>query len=119
VTAVLARAPAEAVAHGEALIARSALGLVALAIVDDAFIHREPGTAVSDHLAGGLLPAAVAIALAAAYPRLRRGVRAIVALTCGSLAIVAGAVDGLRHVLVDRLAGDDLTALLFWRPAWS
>ena len=60
----------------------------------------------------GLLPAVVAIALAAVYPRLRPGARAIVALTSGSLAIVAGVVDGLRHVLIDRVAGDDLTALL-------
>ena len=110
-----AGAPAEPVAdagHRESLVARTALVLVALAVVDDAFIHREPGTSVTDHLAGGLLPAAVAIALAAVYPRLRPGVRAIVAMTSGSLAIVAGVVDGLRHVLIDRLAGDDLTALL-------
>ena len=58
------------------------------------------------------MPAALAVALAVLYPRLRPGVRAIAALTCGSLAIVAGVADGLRHVLVDRLAGDDLTALL-------
>jgi uncharacterized protein len=54
----------------------------------------------------------MAIALAVVYPRLRPGVRAIVALICGSLAVVAGIVDGLRHVLVDRRPGDDLTALL-------
>ena len=93
----LADAPAEPVADAgrrESFVARTALVLVALAVVDDAFIHREPGTSVTDHLAGGLLPAAVAIALAAVYPRLRPGARAIVALTSGSLAIVAGVVDG-------------------------
>jgi hypothetical protein len=61
----------------------------------------------------------MAIALAVVYPRLPPGVRAIVALFCGSLAVVAGIVDGLRHVLVDRLVGDDLTALLALARAWS
>jgi hypothetical protein len=88
VTAVLAPAaadaPPEPAADGgvrEALVARTALVVVALAVVDDAFIHREPGTSVVDHLAGGLVPAALAVALAVLYPRLRRGVRAIAALT--------------------------------------
>ena len=90
VAALRARAPADAPAEPvadagrrESFVARTALVLVALAVVDDAFIHREPGTSVTDHLAGGLLPAAVAIALAAVYPRLRPGARAIVALTSG------------------------------------
>jgi hypothetical protein len=29
-----------------------------------------------------------------------------------ALAVVAGVADGVRHVAVDRLAGDDFTALL-------
>jgi hypothetical protein len=36
----------------------------------------------------------------------------VCAVIRGSLAVVAGIVDGLRHVMIDRLAGDDLTALL-------
>jgi hypothetical protein len=117
VTAVLDRpsapaAPPASTGSRAAVVARAALVVVAVAVVDDAFIHREPGTSVADHLAGGLLPAALAIALAVLYPRLRPGLRAVVALTSGSLAVVAGVVDGLRHVLVDRLSGDDLTALL-------
>jgi len=95
----------------EALIARIALGLIAVAVLDDAFLHREPGTSPGDHLVAGLVPAAIAVLLAVAYPRLRPGLRAVAALVCGSLASVAGVVDGLRHVSVDRLAGDDLTAL--------
>ena len=107
-----AREPARRRDGRESRVARAALIVVALAVVDDAFVHREPGTAIDEHLAAGLLPAAAAIALAVLYPRLRAGARAVVALICGSLAIVAGAVDGLRHVLIGRLAGDDATALL-------
>lgn len=96
----------------EILTARIALGVIAIAVLDDAFVHREPGTSVADHVAGGLIPVAIAVIAAFAYPRLRPGLRAVVALVFGSLAIVAGIVDGLRHVAIDRLAGDDVTALL-------
>ena len=43
---------------------------------------------------------------------LRPGLRAIAALVCGTLAVTAGTVDGLRHIAVDRLGGDDVTAVL-------
>ena len=72
-------------------------------VLDDAFWHREPGTSVGDHLASGLVPVALAALLALAYPRLRAGARAAAALTAGALMIVAGVVDGVRHVAVDRL----------------
>ena len=112
-TADRARSPGAVIAAPtETLTARIALAVIAIAVLDDAFVHREPGTSVFDHVAGGLIPVAIAVLAALAYPRLRPGLRASVALSCGSLAIVAGVVDGLRHVAIDRLAGDDVTALL-------
>src|SRR4051794_28429636 len=39
---------------------RVALAVIAVSVLDDAFWHREPGTSVSDHLAGGLAPVALA-----------------------------------------------------------
>jgi len=96
----------------ETLVFRLAMGAAALWVLDDAFWHREPGTSVGDHLASGVVPVAVAALVAFAYPRLRPGARALAALTAGSLMIVAGVVDGLRHVAVDRLGGDDATAIL-------
>lgn len=80
-------------------------------LLDDAFWHREPGTAVGDHLASGLVPATLAAVLAVAYPRLRPGARAVTALVAGALMIVAGVADGVRHVAVDGLGGDDITAI--------
>jgi hypothetical protein len=68
-------------------VARGALVVVALAILDDAFVHREPGTSMLDHLAAGIVPAVAAVGLAFLYPRLRPGARAGAALVCGSLAI--------------------------------
>ena len=91
---------------------RLAVAVAALWVLDDAFWHREPGTAVTDHLASGLVPVALAALLALAYPRLRAGARALAALTAGPLMITAGVVDGVRHVAVDRLGGDDLTAIV-------
>ena len=96
----------------ETLVFRFAMAAAALWVLDDAFWHREPGTAVGDHLASGLVPVALASLLALAYPRLRAGARAAVALATGPLMIVAGVVDGIRHPIVDRLAGDDPTAML-------
>jgi fermentation-respiration switch protein FrsA (DUF1100 family) len=91
---------------------RIAMVVIAVAVVDDAFVHREPGTAVGDQLASGLVPVGLASLFAWAYPRARPGARATVAIVCGVLAIVAGVADGVRHVAVDRLAGDDVTVLL-------
>ena len=91
---------------------RVALAFVALAVADDAFVHPEQGTAARDHLVSGLVPLTVAALLALVYPRLRAGARGATAIVAGVLALTAGVADGFRHVAVDRLAGDDLTAIL-------
>jgi hypothetical protein len=91
---------------------RLALAAAALWVLDDAFWHREPGTAVGDHIISGLVPVALAALLALAYPHLKAGARAVAAITGGLLMIAAGVADGYRHVVVDRMAGDDLTAML-------
>jgi hypothetical protein len=87
-------------ARAEPLVFRAAMAVAALWVLDDAFWHREPGTAVSDHLASGLVPLALAALLAAVYPRLRAGARAAAALTSGALLVVVG------------VRGDEVTALL-------
>ncbi|HYI18171.1 MAG TPA: CocE/NonD family hydrolase, partial [Solirubrobacteraceae bacterium] len=91
---------------------RVALGFVALAVADDAFVHPEQGTAAEDHVVSGILPLAIAGVLALVYPRLRAGARGAIAIVAGLLAATAGVADGYRHVVVDRMAGDDLTAML-------
>jgi uncharacterized protein len=96
----------------EACLFRGAVAIAAVAAIDDAFVHAEPGTSAGDHLASGLVPVAIAVGLALAYPRLRPGLRATAALVCGVLALTAGVADGVRQVVVDRLAGDDVTAVL-------
>jgi len=96
----------------EVISVRAALGFVALAVADDAFVHPEQGTAAEDHVVSGILPLAIAGVLALVYPRLRAGARGAIAIVAGLLAATAGVADGYRHVVVDRMAGDDLTAML-------
>jgi hypothetical protein len=91
---------------------RAALVVIALAVADDAFIHPEPGVAAGDHLASGLVPLAAAGLLIVIAPRLCAQVRGWTAVFVGALAIVGGVTDGVRHIAVDRIAGDDVTAVL-------
>jgi fermentation-respiration switch protein FrsA (DUF1100 family) len=94
------------------MVFRIALAFAALAVLDDAFLHPEQGTAAADHLASGLVPVAVAAVLGWASPRLGPVLRGFAAIACGLLALTAGIADGFRHVAVDRLAGDDITAMV-------
>jgi hypothetical protein len=50
---------------------QGAVATAAVAAIDDAFVHPEPGTSAGDHLASGLVPVGIAFLLALAYPRLR------------------------------------------------
>ncbi len=80
-------------------------------VLDDNFMQPEPGTAAGDHLASGLIPVLLLAATAAAYPHLRAGVRAVVAMTLGVLGLVIGAPAAyyLHHRAVE---GDHYTGLL-------
>src|SRR4051794_19194243 len=85
--------------------------LVGLHIADDAFIQPQPGTGPGDHLVSGLVPL-VLLALAAwAYPRMRGGARAVVALASALLAVASGA-EAIYYSGHGGLQGDDYTGLL-------
>jgi uncharacterized protein len=88
-----------------------ATGAVGLHFADDNFLQPEPGTSVGDHLASGLVPIAVLAAVAAAYPRLRAGVRAITAMTLGAIGITVG-VPSVYFLLDGSASGDHYTGLL-------
>jgi hypothetical protein len=101
-----------AAGRAEARIFRATVALAAFAAVDDAALHPEPGTGAGDHVAAALVPVAAAALLALAYPRLRAGIRAAIAIACGVLAATAGVADGLRHALIDHPTGDDFSVML-------
>jgi uncharacterized protein len=91
---------------------RAALAVVAIAVADDAYVHPEPGVVPGDHIVSGLVPLGVLVTLAATAPRLPVLLRGWLAIFTGALAITAGVTDGIRHIAVDRLSGDDVTAVL-------
>ena len=64
-------------------LARLAIGVVALHVVDDNFLQPNPGTTAGGHLVSGLLPLALLVAAGAFYGRLRPGARAVIAFLAG------------------------------------
>ena len=99
-------------APSEALGARLAFGLVGLYLLDDAFIHLEPGVSAGDHLLSGTVPVLVLAGLAWAYPHVRAGARAGIALTVGLGAVAVGLAIPLRHIGIEGPSGDDFTGVL-------
>jgi dienelactone hydrolase len=98
--------------RADARLVWAAAALVCLYVLDDAFVHPEAGTSAGDHLLSGLVVPAVVLGGAFAVLRLRGAARGALMLILGLLAIVAGIADGLRPALLDRLSGDDLSAIL-------
>jgi hypothetical protein len=92
----------------ERVLATGALAVIALHVVDDSFLQRQPGTSAGDHLVSGLIPVAVLALAAWAYPRLRAGFRAAIALTLGIFGIVAG-VEAIYYTTKGGPSGDDFT----------
>jgi uncharacterized protein len=86
-----------------------ATGLVALHIVDAELVRPRPGTTASDHLTAALIPLAVAAGAALLYGRLRPGLRAIVALSFGALALVGAAIAAAGGI-----SGADSSGLLLF-----
>jgi dienelactone hydrolase len=104
-------ARALAAARSETTLARLGLGAIALHVLDDSFFQPQPGTSAGDHLVSGLVPFAVLLLVAAAYPRLRPGLRASLAATLGLFGVASG-VEAVYYLDAGRLSGDDYTGLL-------
>src|SRR2546430_16306187 len=79
-----------AAAHRELMLAAVAVVAIALHVLDDNFVQPEAGTSAADHLVSGLVSLAALLTFATAYPRLRAGLRATIAIPLGVLGIVAG-----------------------------
>jgi uncharacterized protein len=92
------------------LVVAAALCVVALHVLDDSFIQPQPGTSAGDHLVSGLVPVIVLLAAALAYPRLRPGVRALLAALLGLFGLAVG-IEAVYYAQAGRLSGDDYTGL--------
>jgi hypothetical protein len=108
---------AEATAPGDAIlsrvwtepvVARLALGAIALHVVDDSFLQPEPGTSPADHLVGGLVPLAFVTWVALRYTRFRAGAQAALAFVVGFFGVLSG-TEAAYYTLQGSPSGDDLT----------
>jgi hypothetical protein len=88
-----------------------AVGLIAVHVVDDSFVQPQPGTSAGDHVFSGLIPLAILGLAAWAYPRVRAGARAAIALSLVVPAALSGA-EGIYYGSKTGLSGDDYTGLL-------
>jgi hypothetical protein len=93
-------------------LARVALGVGALHVIDDNFLQPEPGTSAGDHLWGGLVQVGLLVLFAWAYPRLRPGLRGTLAIFVGLFMIVMGAGEAGYYTRENGPSGDDYTGLL-------
>jgi hypothetical protein len=92
-------------------LARLALAVVSLHVVDDNFFQPSPGTSAADHLVSGLVPIGLLVAAGAVYPRLRAGARGSIALLAGFFGILGG-TEAVHYTRAVGASGDDYTGLL-------
>jgi uncharacterized protein len=88
-------------------LARLAIAVLALHVLDDNFVQPQPGTAATDHIVSGLVPLTMLALAAWAYPRLP----GVLGLVLGVLGIAAG-IEGFYYTREVGPSGDDFTGLL-------
>src|SRR3954452_18060383 len=94
--------------RAEHVVTRSAFALIAIHLVDDNFLQPEPGSPTLGHLASGLVPLALIVVSAMLYVRLRSGIRAVLAILCGIVGILAG-TEAVYYTASGAASGDDYT----------
>jgi uncharacterized protein len=95
----------------EQAVARVALALIALHVVDDNFLQPEPGTAANGHLISALVPLGLIAAALACDARVRPGFRAVLALGFGVLGVLGG-TEAAYYTANGGMSGDDYTGYL-------
>jgi uncharacterized protein len=90
----------------------AATAAVALHVADDNFIQPPAGTTAADHLVSGLVPLALLGLAAWAYPRVRAGAAAVVALLVGVSGLVVGLIESGYYTLEVGPSGDDYSGFL-------
>ena len=95
----------------ETTVFRIATAMALLHALDDAFLNRQAGVGLGQHALAAVISVAAGIAAIVAFPRLRPGFRAAIALVFGVFAIVNGTLH-LIHVTDGGVSGSDLTGVL-------
>ena len=89
----------------------AASGLIALHVVDDNFVQPRAGTSAVDHLVSGFGTLALVGLAVWAYPRVRAGAAAAIALLLGLCGVIFG-IEAVYYTLSVGPSGDDFTGLL-------
>jgi hypothetical protein len=95
----------------EVTLARAAIAVAALHVLDDNFVQPNPGTSAGDHLLGGLVPLALLIGAGVLYGRVRAGAQATIALLAGFFAFLMG-TEAVYYTSQVGPSDDDYTGLL-------
>ena len=85
---------------------------VMLHVADDNFLQPPDGTSAADHLVSGLVPLALLALAAWAYPRVRAGAAAVIALAVGLTGLVVGLIEAGYYTLEVGPSGDDFSGFL-------
>jgi uncharacterized protein len=89
----------------------TATAVALLHAVDDAWLSRQPGVGLERHALAATISLAAGILAIAAFPRLRAGFRAAIALVFGVLAIVNGTLHVI-DITDGGSSGSDVTGIL-------
>jgi uncharacterized protein len=109
-TATVAERPLAAVRSWgrETLAFRGATVIALLHALDDAFVNRQPGVPLGQHALAAFIALTAGVGAMIAFPRLRPGLRALLAFVLGALSVANGAQHVL-HIAAGELEGSDVT----------
>jgi uncharacterized protein len=86
----------------------AAVALIGLHVADDNFFQPAAGTSAGDHLVSGLVPLALLVLAAWAFPRLRGSAQGALPLVLAPLAIATG-IEAVYYAGAGGASGDDFT----------
>jgi uncharacterized protein len=97
---------------GEALVFSIAAAFALVHALDDAFLLPGPGVPLTQHALAAAIALVATVAAVVTFPSLRPGVRAAIAFTFGTLALVNGGRH-VHHILMDGgMTANDVTGAL-------
>ena len=95
----------------ETVVFRGGTAVALLHAFDDAFLNRQPGVPLDQHALAAFIALAAGVAAIVAFPQLRPGLRAGIAIVFGVLALVHGGLH-VAHIAADEPGGSDVTGVL-------
>ena len=95
----------------EALVFAGATAVALVHALDDAFVHRQPGVGLGQHVVAAAISLALGLGAIYVFPSARPGLRSAIALLFGALATVNGMLH-VKHIADSGAAASDLTGAL-------